>query len=205
MPNGRLKDAAPPIPSADPGDPQEPATVVTIPESVSTPRIQSLLMSATSARAPVGVIAMEVGVLNDADAPLPFANPAIPDPAKVVTSPVESMILRTLWPPASVTRATRPSGEVAIPKGVLKSALMPVPSVESMFPLPATVVTLKFVPSSRRSSRRIRWLLLSAISTADPSEVIARPAGCENIAVEAGPSAYPCAGLPARVSLLQMS
>ena len=66
--------------------------------------------------------------------------PVFPDPAIVVTTPVDITILRIVWLLLSVTYRFIPS--VVIPCGYLNLADVPVPFVEPELPAdPARVVT----------------------------------------------------------------
>src|SRR6267142_991245 len=83
-PDGNLKLAAVPVPSALPATPADPASVLTAPAGVIT-RIVWLYVSATYTL-PAPSIAAPHGVLKRAAAPLPSALPVNPaDPASVLT------------------------------------------------------------------------------------------------------------------------
>src|SRR3970282_2979814 len=75
--------------------------------------------------------------------PAPSVVPGMPSmlPATVVTAPVEMTILRILLLPLSATYALMPS--VAIPRGLLNRAAVPLASVTPHAPvvLPASVLT----------------------------------------------------------------
>jgi hypothetical protein len=83
-------------------------------------------------------MAMPWGLLNEALSPAPFTDPAVPDPAKVVTKPDDD-ILRILllshWnisPPELMMR----------PFGLLNEAVVPIPSADPTDPDPAMVITV---------------------------------------------------------------
>jgi len=71
--------------------------------------------------------------------PLPFAEPASPVPAKVVTAPKEVIFLIKLLLESATY--TFPFASTAIPLGYEKLAAVPVPFEDPTEPLPATVVT----------------------------------------------------------------
>ena len=80
------------------------------------------------------------GLLKEAAVPVPFAEPALPVPAKVLTSPAGVIFLIRLL----VTSATYTLSllSTATPEGPLKEAAVPVPSAEPVTPaVPAKVVT----------------------------------------------------------------
>ena len=102
MPVSALKRAAAPVPSAVPGEPAVPATVVTAPLARVRRRMVWFPRSVIQ-RAPPP-IAMPYGWLKRAAAPVPSALPTCPAlPATVVTAPVAMTILRMVWFPESVT------------------------------------------------------------------------------------------------------
>ena len=71
--------------------------------------------------------ATPVGVLKRATLPTPLRRPAVPEPAKCETAPVETTTTRTMWLYVSATYA-RPLLSTAMPCGKLNLAATPVPS-----------------------------------------------------------------------------
>ena len=80
-----------------------------------------------------------MGRLKRAAAPVPSALPAVPAPARVVTTPA-AVIRRIALLEESATY-TMPSVPTATPKGALNRAAAPVPSALPRVPSPASVVT----------------------------------------------------------------
>jgi hypothetical protein len=76
---------------------------------------------------------------NPALVPMPFPEFAVDEPANVVTEAVDRSILRITL--ESATKAYKPLGEMAIELTKAKSALVPIPSVDTPLPEPAIVVT----------------------------------------------------------------
>ena len=136
-PIGALNCAAAPVSSTQPASPL-PASVVTTPADV-TFRMRLLLWSATKIF-PLASTVTPVGALNCAAAPVPSANPAVPLPASVVTTPPGVIFLMRLL--ISSATKTFPLASTVTPYGVLNSALAPVPSVLPGGALPASVVTI---------------------------------------------------------------
>jgi hypothetical protein len=87
-PEGLLKVAADPIPSADPFDP-EPANVVTTPLGVTF----LILLFAETYTLPILSTATALGLLKLAAKPVPSADPTDPEPANVVTTPLGVIFL----------------------------------------------------------------------------------------------------------------
>jgi len=103
IPEGMLKRAAAPVPSADPATPKAPAKVVTFPEA-SIFRITLFSVSATK-RSPVVVMATPDGVLNRTGSEgEPSKNPGPPaPPAKAATDSA----CPTVEPPHPETAAAK--------------------------------------------------------------------------------------------------
>jgi hypothetical protein len=89
---------------------------------------------------PEGSVVNPIGTLNDAAVPVPFAFPATPLPANVLTTPA-GVILRIVLLYKSATY-TFPEASLATAIGVLNAAAVPVPLILPATPLPAKVVTV---------------------------------------------------------------
>jgi len=76
--------------------------------------------------------AIPEGKLNDAAAPAPSACPCLPDPARVVTSPSEEILL---------SEVVACIGDIDASGGMLNDAAVPTPSVRPCFFEPARVLT----------------------------------------------------------------
>ena len=61
---------------------------------------------------------------------MPFAEPEAVDPASVMTCPVETVMMRTMWLLLSATAMREPSCENATSDVDLKEAAGPTPSAE---------------------------------------------------------------------------
>ena len=109
-------------------------------------RIRLLLASATSAL-PLASTATSQGFLNEASVPAPSAKSYIPLPASVVTTPT-GVTRRMRWLPKSATKMS-PLAITDRPRGLLKAAPAPVPSVNAPVPLPASRVTAPVVVTLR--------------------------------------------------------
>ena len=93
-PDGLLKLAAVPVPSAYP-PPLFPVSVVTTPEVGFTSRMRLLPSSATTIRPLEGITASPAKLLKLAAVPVPSAKELLPLPASVVTAPEEGFTSRT--------------------------------------------------------------------------------------------------------------
>ena len=82
MPHGTLNCAAAPVPSVLPAV-VDPASVVVTPDA--TMALRTACDSVMRIAAPLSQRATYPGLLNDAPAPVPSADAAVPDPAKVTT------------------------------------------------------------------------------------------------------------------------
>ena len=98
-----------------------------------------LLPWSATAMLPLAATAMPVGWLKLAAAPAPSADPALPLPASVVTTP-EGVTSLTRLLKVSATKITPVCGSRATPQGLLKLAAAPAPSAKAALPLPASVV-----------------------------------------------------------------
>lgn len=114
------------MPSAWPKEP-EPARVVTVCVAITICLMLLALESVTYKFALVASIAIPVGAMNVAPFPMPFVVPLAPDPAKVVTTPVEMTICLITWLFTSAIYRFVPS--VVMPLGLLNLASVPVASV----------------------------------------------------------------------------
>ncbi len=85
-------------------------------------------------------IAIPLGLLNVAAVPVPLAEPTVPLPAKVVTSPAGVIFLIALFPKSATNTFPLLSTHVAF--GALKVALVPVPFANPEVPEPANVLTV---------------------------------------------------------------
>ena len=113
-PQGYLNRAATPVPSAEPPNPAIPARVVTALVATTILRMVWLQVSATI-RLPLPSAATPLGQPNCASSPVPLLSPDEPAvPARVVTSPVATTILRMVWLPESATK-TLPLPSAATP------------------------------------------------------------------------------------------
>ena len=84
--------------------------------------------------------ATPVGKLKEAAVPVPSAEPELPLPAKVVTTPAGVIFLMRLLSPSATYTLSLLS--TATPKGLLKEADVPVASVAPLTPsIPAKVLT----------------------------------------------------------------
>jgi hypothetical protein len=129
-------------------------------------------------------------LLNIAEVPVPFANPAAPLPAKVTTVPVVVINLIAEFPRSATN--TSPLLSTATPLGSLKvteSAVLENPTL----PLPAIVVTVPCGDIYRIA------LFCSSATNKNPSELIATPTGILNEACSFEPSDAPGAPVPAKV------
>ena len=176
-PDGHLKVAAVPVPSAKPpiqfpdwSTPllELPASVVTTPRGV-TSRTRQLDWSATTITPLEGITATPKGQKKLAAVPDPSANAPLPLPAIVVTTPM-GVTSRMRWLPESATTITPLEGIMATPPADRKLAAVPVPSANALSPLPASVVTM---------------LLFAAGTTAAPATTSA------SVAADVTPSASP--------------
>src|SRR3990172_5726579 len=123
IPSGELNRAVPPAPSAAPGVPGGPDSVVTVP-AVVTLRIVWSPESVTNRSPPRAAI--PPGNPNCPAGPVPSADPGVSrTPASVVTVPA-AVTLRIVWFPVSVTNTLSPT--TATPAGPEKRAVPPVPS-----------------------------------------------------------------------------
>jgi hypothetical protein len=95
MAQGERNHAFEPTPFAYPEDSTSPAYVVTTAVEISTRRIRLFPMSATNANTPPAEMETPRGEENPALAPVPSLLPPLIVPARVVTSAVEIIILRT--------------------------------------------------------------------------------------------------------------
>ena len=188
IPVGLLNEAAVPVPLALPETPL-PAKVVTTPAGVII-RIRSLPLSATYTF-PAASVPNPKGSLNEAAVPVPLVLPAIPLPAKVLTTPA-GVIIRIKLLPKSATK-TLPEGSVVIPIGLLNDAAVPVPLALPAAPLPAKVLT---IPAG--VILRIKLLYKSATYTF-PTASLATPIGVLKEAAVPVPLVVPAAPLPANV------
>jgi hypothetical protein len=137
-PHGKLKLAAAPAPSANAALPL-PASVVT--KEDSTSRMQLLPRSATTITPLKGFRATPHGKLKLAAVPQPFANAALPLPARVVTTP-RGVMSRMRLVLKSPTITAPLDGITATPNGDEKLAAAPSPLAKVALPLPASVVTM---------------------------------------------------------------
>lgn len=97
IPEGRVNDAAVPIPSARPETPDEPASVDTVRDDMTSILIMLLSRSAISATVLAAFQATPRGRLNAAAEPTPFVEPATPGvPARVDTAPEDSVTKRIM-------------------------------------------------------------------------------------------------------------
>ena len=101
--------------------------------------------------------AVGFGWLKDALVPIPFAAPAEPLPANVVTSPVATLTDRIIEVPLSPTNNI-PAPHVAIPMGLLNRAKVPNPSeypsvLDEVDPPPARVAMYGMLPSNANVGR----------------------------------------------------
>src|SRR6185437_732634 len=121
-PWGLLKVAAVKLPLPAPADPV-PASVLTVPAGVIL-RIR-LLLESPMYKLPLASMVIPAGPLNEAAVPTPLAEPAVPVPAMVVTTP-SGVILRIRLLPLSATY-TFPMPSTVSACGWLKDAAAPVP------------------------------------------------------------------------------
>ena len=105
--NGVLNEAAVPVLSAKAGDPL-PASVLTTPPGDT---LRTRCPKSTTYTVPPASTATPRGSVNNAPVPAPSANPAVPLPASVLTSP-PGVNFRMRWFPKSATK-TLPAGSTA--------------------------------------------------------------------------------------------
>jgi hypothetical protein len=137
-----------------------------------------------------------IGNSNRADDLLPLTKPTSPVPAKVVTTP-DGVIKRITLFLLSETY-TLFAESTATPCGSLKNAFMPVPSMKSAVPSPASVYTTPpgVILRIRLPSESETYML--------SFESIANPLGPSNLAFVPVPSRYP-PELPANVETIYWS
>ena len=185
---GRENEAPAPVPSANAADPL-PAKVVTTPPGV-TLRTRWLSLSATKALLDASMVKPQ-GPLNEAVAPVPSKNVAVPLPASKVTEPAGE-ILRIRLLPSSATN-TLLTASVATSNGPINEALAPTPLAYVAVPLPANELT---VPPG--VILRTRLLAVSATNTLFNVST-ATPRGELKEAPVPTPLAYAAVPLPANV------
>ena len=153
------------------------------------------------------VITIPDGLLNDAPEPCPSLLPLNPEPANVVTSPLDRTILRITWLFLSATNKF-PDVSSAKPYGTLNVACLPIPSkyVLLAFGIPPVTVAppaIVRVFPVLAFTRRITLLKLSD-TYMFPEVSIAHPMGVLN--VDNRPEALlicpACPTIPARVDTL---
>jgi hypothetical protein len=95
-PPGLLNRAFVPTPLVLPVTPS-PARVVTRAVDIAIWRMRCPLLQILTAKDPSEDMAMSIGLFRAATVPTPLAPPADPLPAKVLTTPVDTINLRILW------------------------------------------------------------------------------------------------------------
>jgi hypothetical protein len=171
-PQGWVKEAAMPTPSAEPGL-TDPASVTTAPVALVMSLILLLLKSATAMYRPSEDKDTSEGGLKEAAVPTPSAEPPLMDPASVTTAPVATVMSLIMLLDVSATAMYRPSEEKDTPKGLLKEAAMPTLLSEPREPDPASVTTALVATVMSL----IMLLSLSATAMYRPSEEKDTPKG----------------------------
>jgi hypothetical protein len=147
-------------------------------------------MSATSRVKPAGEFMMADPTKCGYTGPLSIAT--------VVTAPLLRMTFLMAAFPVSDTNANNPSGETAMPRGLLNLAEAPFPSALPDTPLPPAKVDTDLVVDE---ITRMAWLYESATISDVPSGTIPSPTGALNCAEVPAPSEEPETALfPAKVS-----
>lgn len=201
-----MNEAPPrPGPSARPCAPL-PASERTEPSASATVRTRKLFESLTYKKRPSASAASARGLLNDAPARTPSAQPATPLPARVDTNPLPTSTARTAWFKVSATYRVPVAPPMASPLGALKRALAPLPSRKPVTPgAPASVATAALAAPGE-STLRSTWLPRSATKSAPLPFSVSAPhahateVGEENFAAAAGPSPHAAKPLPASVA-----
>ena len=106
-----------------------PATLATAPEAGSRVRRRKVPPSENHSRPEEGSSAMPCGEFKTADAPLPSAQPAVPEPAMLLTAPLVRSSWRIRWLLVSEMRSALPAELSASDEGEEKEAEKPVPSL----------------------------------------------------------------------------
>ena len=138
-PRGAEKPADAAKPSNAPTAPL-PARVLTAPDVGFTTRMRKFPLSETHRSPVAGSSASPHGLLNNAAAPVPSAQPAAPDPAKLVTEREARSSLRIFWLFESAIKSVAPAESSATPKGALNPAKKRTPSALPV-EKPASVLT----------------------------------------------------------------
>jgi hypothetical protein len=193
--DGKLNAALVPIPSTRAGLP-EPATVTTsIVESISF----RILCSVVAINANVSSCdkTMNRGLFILAVVPTPSKEPRTPEPATVVTVNVDNTSWRMTSFALSAIKAKVRSLDSTIPRGDLKWALVPVPSLLPLVPFPAKVVTVaeEITICLTRCPPRPEHVL----SANTPSEAIVTSKGLFNMTDVPIPSWPPATPAPTNV------
>jgi len=150
-------------------------------------------VSATYKVAPSGAMATPLGL----EKVVLAQGPTPPGPASVLNTPVPkcSTLTLKLFESAMYRRSFRKDR----PVGVFRLAAVPAPLAKAGAPLPASVD----VSAEGRSTRLMRWLLLSATYTAEAFGSTAMPCGRLNRARRPAPSTHPKSPLPLTVVTLE--
>jgi hypothetical protein len=162
-----------------------------------------LLHSGTRIAPSVGRIVSMFGLIKDASGPSPSPFDMVPLPASVLTLP-QSVTARTRAPNVSLTTRTPRAAHHVMPRGVLKSALVPTPSLKPGAPAaplgPASVVTVAVDTSIARTRCDVASVTYSMLPTS------ARPDGLLSFAPTPTPSAVPAEPhVPAKVVVIDVA
>lgn len=105
---------------------------------------------------------MDCGALKDAEAPFASVEPAVVEPANVVTAIEFARSMERTWLFCQSDTKRWPEVSRARLKGNLKMAERPLPAPKPAEPVPAMVVVAPYVAPAFISILRIRWFVVSA-------------------------------------------